>query len=274
MVKICSKCGEEKEIKKNSVCDVCLKEKAKFYRNKYKSKEPKEKICTKCRKIERIKKGSVCKECVDKRNKIYFSKPESKEKKKSYYEINKEKNYENQKEYWKNNIEKKKISQKKYYEKNKEKLIEKERNYKSEHKEQLKERSKEYYIDNRYKIYEKIKKDRKLRPYIHIWRNFLRGVLTRFGRKKEGHTIDLLGYSSTDLKYHIEKQFEEGMSWDNYGEWEIDHIKEICTFDKETPMNIVNSLDNLQPLWKKDNWNKWLELKKKLDEYGLQSSSE
>jgi hypothetical protein len=39
------------------------------------------------------------------------------------------------------------------------------------------------------------------------------------------------------------------MTWDNYGEWHIDHVKRVSEFDKETPMNIVNALNNLQPLW-------------------------
>lgn len=40
------------------------------------------------------------------------------------------------------------------------------------------------------------------------------------------------------------------MSWDNYGEWHIDHIKPLTKFDKDTPIHIVNALSNLQPLWK------------------------
>lgn len=39
------------------------------------------------------------------------------------------------------------------------------------------------------------------------------------------------------------------MSWDNYGEWHIDHIKPVISFDKNTTVNIVCALSNLQPLW-------------------------
>ena len=47
------------------------------------------------------------------------------------------------------------------------------------------------------------------------------------------------------------------MSWDNYGVWEIDHIIPISAFDLfNTPPNIINALDNLQPLWKIENINK------------------
>jgi hypothetical protein len=43
------------------------------------------------------------------------------------------------------------------------------------------------------------------------------------------------------------------MNWENYGEWHIDHIKMVSSFEPNTPMYIVNSLGNLRPLWAKDN---------------------
>ena len=46
------------------------------------------------------------------------------------------------------------------------------------------------------------------------------------------------------------------MSWENYGEWHIDHKKPISKFDKKTNLKIINSLCNLQPLWAKDNLSK------------------
>lgn len=86
-------------------------------------------------------------------------------------------------------------------------------------------------------------------PYINGWRKILENTLVKMGRSKNGKTIDLLGYSALELKEHIASLFTDGMSWDNYGEWHIDHIKEIHTFDKNTPPNIVNELSNLRPLW-------------------------
>ena len=67
--------------------------------------------------------------------------------------------------------------------------------------------------------------------------------------KKQGHTIDELGYSAVELKEHIEQQFTPGMTWENHGEWHIDHIKGVINFDSDTNVNIVCALDNLQPLW-------------------------
>lgn len=71
-------------------------------------------------------------------------------------------------------------------------------------------------------------------------------------------TFELLGYSRDDLKVHLERQFLKGMSWDNYGEWHVDHIVPLSTF----PMSEIDeiracwALSNLRPLWAKDNLSK------------------
>jgi hypothetical protein len=86
-------------------------------------------------------------------------------------------------------------------------------------------------------------------PYINAWRKVLENCLNRMGRVKEGHTIDILGYSALELKNSVENMFTEGMTWDNYGEWHIDHIKLVRSFNNNTPPSIVNALSNLRPLW-------------------------
>jgi len=46
------------------------------------------------------------------------------------------------------------------------------------------------------------------------------------------------------------------LSWDNHGEWHIDHIIPVSRFDESVDIKIMNSLSNLQPLWAKDNLKK------------------
>ncbi|AVH85447.1 hypothetical protein Rostov1_00057 [Vibrio phage Rostov-1] len=48
------------------------------------------------------------------------------------------------------------------------------------------------------------------------------------------------------------------MSWDNWGEWHIDHIKPVAQFKREgiTDPKIINALSNLQPLWAEENLKK------------------
>jgi hypothetical protein len=93
-------------------------------------------------------------------------------------------------------------------------------------------------------------------PHVLAWRCILINSLKRFGKQKEDETIKLLGYSAIQLKEYIESLFTEGMSWDNYGGWHIDHIKPVSSYDSDTPVDVVNSLENLQPLWAFDNLSK------------------
>ena len=61
----------------------------------------------------------------------------------------------------------------------------------------------------------------------------------------------------TNEKYsnHFFALFCEGMTFDNYGEWQIDHIIPVTKWlDKGIyDLDIINSCENLQPMWKKDN---------------------
>jgi hypothetical protein len=116
-----------------------------------------------------------------------------------------------------------------------------------------KQRTKKYRIENKEKYNNYFKERYKKMPHVYAWRSMLKSVLRRFGTKKEQKTIEMLGYSAEDLKKHIESLFLEGMSWENWGKWEIDHIKPVSSFDKTTDTKIVNDLNNLQPLWKSDN---------------------
>jgi len=121
---------------------------------------------------------------------------------------------------------------------------------------QHRESAKNYRINNREKFNKYRKMLYKKIPHVYAWRGMLSSVLRRFGRKKENKTYEILGYSALELKEHMEKQFKDGMSWENWGEWHIDHIKPLSYFDKNEDPKIVNSLSNLQPLWAFDNISK------------------
>lgn len=77
-------------------------------------------------------------------------------------------------------------------------------------------------------------------------------------RNKAGRNWEtLVGYTTENLKTHLEAQFTDGMSWENYGKWHIDHIKPVCSFKYESFDSIEFqecwSLINLRPLWALDN---------------------
>jgi hypothetical protein len=165
----------------------------------------------------------------------------------------------------KKNYDEKKIEKNKdYREKNKEKSKEYFKNYYLSKSDDLKNKAKNNYLLNKeakikyQKLYSQNNKEKintyKRKQYkenIHIssWRSLLKNTLKRLNKKKESSTIELLGYSALDLKIHIEKLFTQGMSWNNYGEWHIDHIKPVVSFDKNTSVSVVCALSNLQPLW-------------------------
>ena len=102
-----------------------------------------------------------------------------------------------------------------------------------------------YRTDYKDKFY----KYRRDNPHIIAWRTLLHSTLNRLGTEKQGHTIDMLGYSALELKEHIENQFQSGMTWENHGFWHIDHIKGVINFESDTDIKIVCALDNLRPLW-------------------------
>ena len=66
-----------------------------------------------------------------------------------------------------------------------------------------------------------------------------------------------VGYSVDDLRAHLERQFERGMSWDNYGDWHIDHIIPASSFKYDTvddpDFHACWALTNLRPLWAREN---------------------
>lgn len=80
----------------------------------------------------------------------------------------------------------------------------------------------------------------------------------RMNRKEIGRTVDALGYTTEQFKSHIEKQFTAGMSWLNHGEWHVDHIIPLSSFNlnEENERLTANGLTNLMPIWAKDNFKK------------------
>lgn len=78
--------------------------------------------------------------------------------------------------------------------------------------------------------------------------------------KRGRRSFDLVGYSVADLQAHLEARFLPGMSWENYGQWHIDHIIPLSAFNYETPDDYdfrrAWALANLQPLWASENYRK------------------
>lgn len=103
--------------------------------------------------------------------------------------------------------------------------------------------------------YHRIKND----PQFKIAKNVRKRLKKYLGQtEKIGSSKKMFGCTPAELREHIEKQFEEGMNWDNYGEWHIDHIKPVCAYDLTIPgeKDKVNHYSNLRPLWAGENQDK------------------
>lgn len=217
--KICSKCKKEKD-----VCEFGLQSS---------NKDNLKSSCKECRKIEgkiyrklnSEKRKETIKNWYNKNpnyNKEYYSS--------NFVEINKK-----NKEWYYLNIEKHKENSKKWDELNKEKIKE--------------------YRNNRIKIIRKTDPAQNLKFNV---RTRVYNILKTKNITKQNKTFDIIGCSPEFLKEHIEKQFKDGMTWDNYGKngWHVDHIIPLSSGKNEKEIYKLSHYTNLQPLWAEENLSK------------------
>ena len=83
--------------------------------------------------------------------------------------------------------------------------------------------------------------------------NIIRCSLSRNGYTKKSKSVNILGCSYSEFKSYIESKFKDGMTWENYGEWHLDHIVPISWVKSENEIYTLNHYTNFQPLWAYDN---------------------
>ena len=157
------------------------------------------------------------------------------------------------------------IKAKKYAENNPEKRREISKNWKKNNPDKVKERSKKTYLRirrteefrERQRKYQnkKYQEDKQYAISKRI-RARIRKAIKR--QNKSPKTQDLLGCSWSELRKHLESQFHDGMSWENFSEWDIDHIIPISAWDLEDEIQLKKAchFSNLKPLWRKLNQQK------------------
>lgn len=192
--------------------------------------------------------------------------------------------------YYNENKEKCSKAGKKWALENKEKIKRYNKKYKEENREYYKEYHKEYYRKNKNTIdfnkwakdnpekyrdtrrkwelknKEKISKYKKkhrekesLNPFLKFkraTRNNITKSIKRGGYKKGSSSFNILGCPFDVFKQHIERQFQKGMTWDNYGDWHLDHIIPMASATTEEEVLKLNHYTNFQPLWAEDNLKK------------------
>jgi hypothetical protein len=169
------------------------------------------------------------------------------------------------------NIGGKSAADKRYAKKNKEKLSEYHKEWSDKNRVKLREYHSEWRDKNRVNINEKTRlwylNKRRNDPGFRLkcnTRTALYTCLKEANVTKYRSTFELLGYTLEELMSHLEALFTEGMTWDNYGEWHVDHKIPMTSFNFETTddreFKLCWCLDNLQPLWESDNLSKGTKL--------------
>ena len=87
----------------------------------------------------------------------------------------------------------------------------------------------------------------------HLLRKRIRKFVAQ--KMKSASTMELLGCTRDEFRLHLEKQFTRGMTWENAGEWEIDHIIPCAKFDLSDAKHqrMCFHFSNMQPMWKMEN---------------------
>lgn len=115
-------------------------------------------------------------------------------------------------------------------------------------------RARSYEIDARY-LANRLDRD----PVFKFSRRISSVIRRSMNGAKAGHGWEqLVGYTVLELRSHLERQFDQQMSWGNYGTyWHIDHIKPVSAFQLSpdrgadeivAQAKLCWTLSNLQPL--------------------------
>jgi hypothetical protein len=182
---------------------------------------------------------------------------------KEKYFKNRERNILNMRDYKKNNPEK----LKEYYLRNQENY----KQYRENKKDLSRVYMKEYYLNNlekRKKYLDSTKETRNLKRNISekkrrktdslfklkiYVRNRIGFYLKKNSITKRSETFKVIGCTPQELKIHLQQKFIDGMSWDNQGEWHIDHIIPLSSAQTEEELYKLCHFTNLQPMWALDN---------------------
>jgi hypothetical protein len=156
---------------------------------------------------------------------------------KKYYSLNKERHNQQMSKHYLNNVEKYVLRHKKYREKNKDKINNIAKNY-------LKKRRKE-------DILFKLKHNLRVR---------IKEFMKSKNMKSTNRTFEFVGCTPETLRKHLENNFMEGMSWENYGKWEIDHKIPLSMATSIDELYKLNYYLNLQPMWEHENIKKGAQL--------------
>ncbi|APU88886.1 conserved hypothetical protein [Virus Rctr197k] len=88
-----------------------------------------------------------------------------------------------------------------------------------------------------------------------LWKAVQAQLINKPDAGRGASAVRDLGCTIGELMVHLESKFQPGMTWDNYGEWHIDHVRPLASFDLTDSEQCKRAchFTNLQPLWGPDN---------------------
>lgn len=260
------------------------------------------KICTRCKetksfdeftKDKNSKDGFAryCKPCRNamKRESYLRNRDKNLAKMKAYREANPGKIAATKKRCYEAKKDEYLAKNKKRYAENKEEILAKCAEYRAKNKEKIRARDRAYKKANRGELnrkqlaYQKRMAD-KLNEYsrnyvrerrktdkVYALKENIRGRF-RYELAKRGETNQIkanqyLGCSWLELRAHLESQFTDGMTWDNYGQWHVDHIVPLAIAKDRTQLIELCHYMNLRPMWAFDNISKGAKIPDEIPEH-------
>lgn len=233
--------------------------------------------CTKCqvvkpfqdfpkRKDREIGIKSHCKACCgEHKREKWAAIPENQRKalSKARYAATSDQEKAKKREAYKANPEKYLARHKEWREKNHEYVKSKMREWHNENQEKANHASREHYKANKasYIAGNLIRKKARIAsdPVFAMSERIRSLIYVRMragGYTKKSKSQEILGCDWIAFSKHIERQFLKGMTWDNKGDWCIDHIVPMATAKTEEDVIALNHFTNLRPMWAKDNLSK------------------
>ena len=99
----------------------------------------------------------------------------------------------------------------------------------------------------------------RLRKQSARWMSLLRlAIKAQLNKPLHPALQEVVKCDNNELKQHFESLFKPGMTWDNHGEWEIDHVIPQSNAETLPQLKRLFRKHNLQPLWKHENAEKGL----------------
>lgn len=144
------------------------------------------------------------------------------------------------------------------YQRDREHILSQKANYRRTNRDEIRKRQRKHYRQNRKQIIEH-KTDRLSDPQLKITENYRKRINNFIRRRGIGTANELIGCEWNEFKTYMTAQFKQGMSWHNYGEWEVDHIMPCSAFDQTDPDHraVCWHYTNLMPLWSDKNRHKF-----------------